>query len=82
MTLKEIESMDALTLTPAQVASVLNCDPQVVRILSSSHLLKYSSIEALKSLKVRFSFWLAMYYTSLFIYYSVLLAFIVKGVSR
>lgn len=29
MTLKEIESMDALTLTPAQVASVLNCDPQV-----------------------------------------------------
>lgn len=32
MTLKEIESMDALTLTPAQVASVLNCDPQVIRI--------------------------------------------------
>ena len=32
MTLEEIESMDALTLTPAQVASVLNCDPQVVRI--------------------------------------------------
>lgn len=32
MTLEEIESMDALTLTPAQVASVLNCDPQVVRL--------------------------------------------------
>ena len=32
MTLKEIERMDALTLTPAQVASVLSCDPQVIRI--------------------------------------------------
>ncbi len=32
LTLEDIESMDALTLTPAQVASVLNCDPQVVRL--------------------------------------------------
>ena len=36
MTLKEIERMDALTLTPAQVASVLNCDPQVLRIAAKT----------------------------------------------
>lgn len=32
LTLEDIESMDALTLTPAQVASVLHSDPQLIRV--------------------------------------------------
>ncbi len=31
MTIKDIELMDVITLTPAQVASVLNSDPQQIR---------------------------------------------------
>lgn len=31
-TLEDIESMDALTLTPTQVASVLHSDPQLIRV--------------------------------------------------
>ncbi len=37
MTLKDIEKMDALTLTPAQVGAVLNADPQVIRITAKQH---------------------------------------------
>lgn len=32
MTLSEVECMDATTLTPAQVASVLHSDPQLIRV--------------------------------------------------
>ncbi len=32
MTLSEVERMDAATLTPAQVASVLHSDPQLIRV--------------------------------------------------
>lgn len=32
MTLSEVERMDATTLTPAQVASVLHSDPQLIRV--------------------------------------------------
>ena len=32
MTIKDIELMDVVTLTPAQVASVLNSDPQQIRV--------------------------------------------------
>lgn len=34
MTLADVERMDALTLTPAQVGSVLKADPQAIRILA------------------------------------------------
>ena len=32
MTLSEVERMDTTTLTPAQVASVLHSDPQLIRV--------------------------------------------------
>lgn len=32
MTLTEVERMDVATLTPAQVASVLHSDPQLIRV--------------------------------------------------
>ena len=34
MTLTDIERMDVLTLTPAQVSSVLKADPQAIRVLA------------------------------------------------
>lgn len=34
MTLTDIERMDALTLTPVQVGSVLKADPQAIRVLA------------------------------------------------
>ena len=32
MTLEEIKRLDRETLTPAMVASVLNCDPNLIRV--------------------------------------------------
>lgn len=32
MTLSEVERMDAVTLTPVQVASVLHADPHAIRV--------------------------------------------------
>lgn len=37
MTLKDIEQMDVMTLTPAQVADVLGADAQAIRVTARSH---------------------------------------------
>lgn len=37
MTLKEMQGLDREFLTPAEVASVLGCDPQAIRLAARLH---------------------------------------------
>lgn len=34
MTIKDLECMDCAMLTPAQAASVIGCDPQLIRVMA------------------------------------------------